>query len=240
MGTLAPEQPADSNESFPSNLAGIFSFLFDPESAARRVHTKWFWIGPLILFSIISVIASLVIMPMARHVMEIAPLPQGSTPEQFQKGLSIALLVMRVTMYLAPVVAALIFAIQTAVLLGMSAATSVHATFRQLFNLVTGCGIIQGLSALAGVVILKAKGEVSTQAELRPALGLDIFLPEGTNKVLMGVLGYFSVFELWWIVMIALIYSAAFRVSKVKALVVVLPLVLFSILLRVLGAVFGR
>lgn len=240
MGTLAPGLPTDSGEDFASDLAGMPNFLIDPEGAARRVHTKWFWVGPLILFSVISVIASVVITPIARHVMEVAPIPQGTTPEQYQKGLGIGLMIMRITTYLAPVVAALIFALQTAILLGMSAILSVPAKFRQLFNLITGCSLIQALGAIAGVVILKAKGDVSTQAELRPALGLDIFLPEGTNKVLMAVIGYFSVFELWWIAMMILIFSAAFRVSKSKAAAVVLPLVAISILLRVLGAAFGR
>ena len=77
-------------------------------------------------------------------------------------------------------------------------------------------------------------------AELRPALGLDIFLPSGTNKVLAAVLGYFSVFEIWWIVMIVLIYSVAFRVTKSKALIVIFPLIVLSIVLRVAGAAFSH
>jgi len=80
--------------------------------------------------------------------------------------------------------------------------------------LVAGCGLIQALAAIAALIVLKGKGEVSTREELRPALGLDIFLPEGTNKFLSAFLGYFSVFEIWWIVMMVLIFAAAFRVSN--------------------------
>jgi hypothetical protein len=76
-------------------------------------------------------------------------------------------------------------------------------------------------------------------AELRPALGFDIFLPEGSNKFLAAFLGYFSVFEIWWIVMIVLIFSAAFRVSKGKAFSVVLPLILLNVILRVGTAAFS-
>jgi len=240
MGTIAPELPASSGENFGSDLTGMGSFLIDPAGAARRVHSKWFWVAPLILFSIVSVIASYVIMPMTRHVMEVAPLPSGATPEQLQKGMEMGLTIQRISMYFAPIMAAIIFAIQTAILLGMSAVAGVNAKFRQLFNLIAGCSLIQVLAAIAGVVILKAKGEVSSFAELRPALGLDIFLPAGTNKVLAAVLGYFSVFEIWWIVMMVLIYSVAFRVTKGKALAVVVPLIVLSIILRVLGAVFQR
>ena len=233
MGTMAPEMPASSGENFASDLSGMGSFLMDPPGAARRVHTKWFWVAPLVLFSIVSIIASSVMMPMVRHVMEVAPLPSGTSPEQYQRGMEMGLTFQRISMYFSPVLLAVLFAIQAAVLLGMSAITSVQASFRQLFNLIAGCSLIQVLASIASVVILKAKGEVSTMAELRPALGLDIFMPAGANKYLVAFVGYFSVFELWWIVMLILIFSAAFRVSKGKALIVVLPLVLLSIILRV-------
>jgi hypothetical protein len=240
MGTLAPELPASSGENFASDLAGMGSFFLDPPGAARRVHSKWFWVGPLIVFSILALVASLITLPIARHVMEIAPLPPNTTPEQYQRGMSIGLTIMQVSMYLAPIWAAILFAIQAAILLGASAVFGVKTGFRQLFNLITGCSLIQGLSAIAGVVILKAKGDITTREELRPALGLDIFLPAGTNKVLAAFLGYFSVFELWWIVMMVLIFAAAFKVSKGKAFAVVLPLVVVSLLLRIVFAALQR
>lgn len=145
-----------------------------------------------------------------------------------------------VGIYLAPIIAAVLFSIQALILLGMSSIMSVPAKFRSMFNLVAGCSLIQLLASIAGLIILKAKGEVSTMAELRPALGLDIFLPEGGSKFLAAFLGYFSVFEIWWIVMIVLIFSTAFRVSKGKAFCVVLPLILLNIIFRVGGAALSH
>jgi hypothetical protein len=239
MGTVA-DLPAGSGEGFGSDIAGMGNFLIDPQGAARRVYSKWFWIGPLIVFSIVSILASFAIMPMTRHVMEVAPLPQGVSPEQYQKSMELGLTIQRITMYFAPIMVAFIFAVQTLVLFGTSAVMSVAAKFRELFNLVAGCSLIQVLAAIAGVVVLKSKGEVSTLAELRPALGLDIFLPAGSNRFLAAVLGYFSVFEIWWIVMMVLIYSTAFKVTRGKALAAVIPLVLLSIILRLAGAAFQR
>ncbi len=240
VGTLAPDLPASSGESFASDVAGMGNFFIDPVGAARRVHSKWFWIAPLIVFSIVSLIASYLILPITRHVLEIAPLPANATPEQFQRGVNMALKIQSIAMYFSPIIAAVLFAIQAGVLMAMSSVTGVFAKFRQLFNLIAGCSLIQALAALAAVFILKAKGDISTVAELRPALGLDIFLPDGANKILAAILGYFSVFELWWIVMLILIFSVAFRVSKGKAAVVVAPLILLSVFVRVLGAIFQR
>nr|MDQ2711800.1 hypothetical protein [Acidobacteriota bacterium] len=121
MATITPDLPANSGESFGSDLAGMGNFLIDPRGAAKRVHSRWFWIAPLILFSIVSIVASYLMLPMTRHIMEVAPLPQGTSPEQYQKGMEMGLTIQRIIMYFAPVVAAIIFAIQAAVLLGMSA-----------------------------------------------------------------------------------------------------------------------
>jgi hypothetical protein len=240
MATLVPEMPADRPESFGGDLAGMGSFFIDPAGAAPHIFSKWFWIGPLLVFSIVSIVASHMMMPIVRHVAEIAPVPPNVSPEQFQKQMEMGLKFQGILVYLAPLIAALLFAIQSGILLGTSAVMGVPAKFRSLFNLVAGCSLIQLLASIAGLIILKAKGDVSTFAELRPALGLDIFLPEGGNKFLAAFLGYFSVFEIWWLVMIVLIYSAAFRVSKGKAFSAVVPLMVLNILFRVGAAVFAR
>ncbi|MBV9406365.1 MAG: hypothetical protein JO211_13550 [Acidobacteriaceae bacterium] len=114
------------------------------------------------------------------------------------------------------------------------------AKFGWLLNVVAGCSLIQSLATLASALILKGKGEVSSMAELQPPLGLDIFLPEGTNRFLMALAGYFSLFEIWWLVIIVLVMSHAFRISKGKAFGMVLPLVLLDIVFRMVGAIFTR
>ena len=231
----AQEAPLDGHESFADDLAGIPSFLIDPQGSARRVHTKWFESREPTLPR-----AGIVLTPIAQHVMEIAPIPDGVDPAVYQQRLQQGFKFQSYAIYLAPITTAIIFALQAVVLFGVSQIFTVKATFRQMFNLIAGCSIIQLLSSIASVIILKTKGEISTMAELRPALGLDIFLPEGTNKFLMAFLGYFSIFEVWWMVMLVLIASAAFKVNKGKAAMIVAPLVLISLLFRVGAAVFQR
>jgi hypothetical protein len=239
MATTVPGSSAES-ETLGGDLAGMGSFFIDPQGAARRVYHKWFWIGPLVIFSIVSVIASYLMLPMVQHVLEVSPIPNGASPEQYQRGMDMALTIQRVSMYFSPAIVALILALQALVIWATCSVLTIDVKFRWLFNLVAGCSLIQVLASLASLAILKGKGEISTMAELRPALGLDIFLPEGTNKYAMAFLGYFTIFELWWIVMMALVFSAAFRVSKGKAFAAVLPLVAVSILLRIGSAAFQK
>jgi hypothetical protein len=84
------------------------------------------------------------------------------------------------------------------------------------------------------------KHEISSPSELRPPMGIDIFLPEGTNKFLVAGIGYFSIFLVWSLVMMILTYSAGFRVSKAKATFAVLPNFLLGFLFTLVGAMFQR
>lgn len=240
MATLVPDMPREQPEGFGSDLAGMGNFFIDPVGAAKRVFSKWFWIGPVLLYSIVSISAGYLLMPMVRHVLEVSPIPPNLSPEQYQHNIEIGIMIQRIFVFLAPVTAAALFALSAVILLASSAILSIQTRFLWLFNFVSGCALIQLLAPIASVVILKAKGDVSTMAELRPPLGLDIFLAEGTNKYLMALLGYFSVFEIWWVVMAVLIFSTAFRVSKAKAFAAILPLILLSIIFRLVGAVFQR
>jgi hypothetical protein len=240
MATTMPGSSAQGRETFGDDIAGIGSFFIDPQGAARRVFHKWFWIGPLIIFSIVSVIASYLMMPMVQHVLEVSPIPPNVSPDQYQRSMDMGLTIQRVSMYFSPLIVAAIMAVQALVIFATCSILALDVKFRWLFNLVAGCSLIQVLASLASLVILKAKGEVSTMAEMRPPLGLDIFVPEGTNKYATAFLGYFSVFEIWWIVMMVLIFSAAFRVSKGKAFAAILPLIVLSILMRIGGAAFQK
>jgi hypothetical protein len=240
MSTVISDLPAGQPESVADNLVGMGSFFVDPAGAARRIFRKWFWVGPLIVFSIVSSVASYLMLPIIQHVMEVMPIPAGADPGQFAKGMAMSMTITRISMFLTPVVAAIIFLVQSLILYGSSSVMGIEAKFRPIFNLVAGCSLIQLLSSIAALIILKAKGEVSSTAELRPALGLDIFMPEGSNKYLTAFLGYFSVFELWWIVMMVLIFSSAFRVSKGKAFAAVAPWVFISLAFRVGSALLQK
>jgi hypothetical protein len=240
MATTSRDLPAGQSETLISGLLGMPSFLFDPAQASRYVSGKWFWLGPLVVVSLISIVAGFLMIPIVQHVLEVSPIPDGVTPERYQRGVAIGTMIQKAAIFLAPLIVAVVFSIQAAVLLGTSSMFSARAKFRELFNLVAGCGLIQAIAVVAGIIVLKSKGEISSRAELRPALGLDIFLPEGANRFLAAFLGYFSVFEIWWIVMLLLIFAAAFRVSKAKAFAVILPLVLLNLLWRIGAAALQR
>ncbi len=226
MSTRSPELPSGQHASFGDDVAGMGSFYIDPAGAARRIHHKWFWVAPLILVSVVSVITGLIRLPIVEHAMESMQMPGNATPEQLATIIKWQRL--------------LVYAFDALVLFATSSALGVSAKFRSYFNLVAGLSLISMLALIASTIVLKNKREITSVAELQPALGLDIFMPEGSSKYLTAFLGYFSVFEIWWVVMAVLIVSNAFRVSKGKAFSIVAPLILIGMIFRVVLAGLQR
>ena len=238
MSTIAPELPLEPRESFADDLAGMGSYFIDPQGAAKRAFHKWFWVGPLIVMSTIAIVTQLLRLPITQQVMETMSPPNGISAEQWEKQSQVSLMIQHVLVWCSPILVLVIYAVQAVIFLAMSAILTINAKFRTLFNIVAGCSLITGVEAIASVLVLRMKAPVSTLAELKPPLGLDIFLPEGSNKLLMGLGSYFTIFTIWWMVMMVLVLAAAFRISKGKAFAIVLPWILLSLVFIVLAAVF--
>lgn len=236
-----PELPeVEEKGSLAGDFFGMFNFLIDPGAAAKLVKHKWFWVAPLILISILTIVVGTMLMPIIEQVIMSQPPPPNMDPAQYQKSLSIGVAIQKYATYAGPITNGVFWAIGALILLASCAVLQVKTKFLWLFNLIAGCALIQGIQAIATLLILKFKGEITSTAELQPAMGLDIFMPEGANKMLTGLVGFFSVFQVWYFVMIVLIFAAAFKVSKGKALAVVSPLIVIGLLFRIVGAAFQR
>ncbi len=214
------------------------SFFIDPEGAARRATHKWFWVGPLIVVSIIAIVTQLMRMPITQQMMENMSPPSGVTPDKWEKQMQISMMIQHIVVWFSPIMVMIFYLVEAAILWGMATILTARARFRTLFNIIAGCSLIASLETIASVVVLKMKAPVNSMAELKPPLGLDIFLGEGTNKFLMAFLSYFTVFNIWWIVMLVLVLAAAFRITKGKAFVMALPLILLFLVFLIIGAAF--
>jgi hypothetical protein len=234
---VAAEEPQGS---FMGDLLGMFNFYIDPQAAAKLITHKMFWIGPLVLVSAVVLAVSLLSLPIAQHVMETAPPPGNVTPDQWRAQLPMVEKIQSITVYLVPIFVIVGSLLMAGILMGSCAVGQVKAKFGWLFNMVAGLGLISVLEYVARFAILKMKSEIDSIAELTPPLGLDIFLPESTSKYVAAFVGMFSVFEIWYIVMLVLVFAAAFKVSKGKALAVVSPVIVISLALKFFQLAAGR
>jgi hypothetical protein len=238
MATVVPGLPEQSRETVGSDLSGMGNFFIDPAGAARCLFRKWFWVGPALLISILAMIIQAQMIPFIQHVMETAPLPANTDPAQYQKGIQMAITIQHAVLYIMPIFVLVILVVQAGLVMGAASVLGVKAKFVNMLNLVCGVSLIGALGGIATVIILHARGEPTTMAELRPPLGLDIFLPEGTNKFLLAIVGYFSVFQLWTIVMFVLTFSVAFRAKKGAALLSYAPVIVLTLLFTLVGVAF--
>jgi len=143
-----------------------------------------------------------------------------------------------VAIFLSPAIMVIFWAIMALIVWATCSVINIQARFAELFNLMAGLSLITVLQAVVQTVILHAKGEPSGMADLQPAIGLDIFAPQGTNHILVALLGFVSVFQIWMIVMAVLIIAAAYRVTKGKAFIAIVPLFALALLLKLVGAFF--
>lgn len=240
MATIASNLPSGHRETFTSDLAGMFSFLLDPAGAARCLDRKWFWVAPLLILSIASAVYTAVCGPLVAHFLETSPIPPNVRPDQYAQQMRVSAAIYRFMPLVMPFLTAIILLINGGILMATSSVLAVRARFLQLFNLLAGCGIMSTLQMLAWVGILKAKHEIASIADLKPPLGLDLALPAGANKFLLATLGYFSIFQIWSIVMSILVYSIAFRTSKGKATAAIMPMVGLWLFFALIGAVFQK
>jgi hypothetical protein len=113
--------------------------------------------------------------------------------------------------------------------------------FRDHFSLLAHGSLIGAIGYLAGFAVIRLKGEeLQSMQELRPAFGFDLLLADGANKYLHAALNYFSLFTVWYIVMLTLTLAAMAGISKGKAFAAIAPVWILGLVFAMVGAMFGR
>lgn len=229
------EQPAPVKASISDVVSGMLNAFIDPAAMAKQAVKKGFWIGPILLLSVVAVVFSLLTVPIALQVIQMNP-PPNLTHEQFERaypmmktayyGFSIGSPIIIVTL--------LLF---SAWLVGvLSSIIGVQAKFSSIFALMSACSLISMLQIVASYIVLRLKGDdIQSAQELQPPLGLDIFFG-GLKGVPYAILNFFSIFEIWFIVVLGLGLASLARTSKTKAFLAITPAWLVPLLLRMLGA----
>lgn len=223
-----------------SDFAGVFSFLMDPVGAAKRLPRKFFWIAPLVIVSIVYIVCGVLNFPLVQQAMMNQPPPPNASPEQFQRGMQIGLTIQKVALFFSPVIFLIMSALGALVILVGALVVGIKARFLELFNMSAGLAIIGALKVIATSVIIHAKGEPSSIADLKPPLGLDIFAPVGMSKVAVALLGFINIFDIWGFVMTVAILSIFYRVKVGRAVIATLPLYIILLLLSLVGAMFSK
>lgn len=229
------EPAAPEKATLGESISGMMNAFIDPAATAANASKKGFWILPFIVLSAVILAVSLMTAPITLRVLELNP-PPNMTHEQFEKAFPVIRGVTYGFSVAVPLII-LIVCILSAWLIGLLCSMlGMKASFRGIFSLNIVCSLITALGAVAGYIVVRMKGDdIQSVQELQPPFGLDLFF--GNLKgVPAAFLNFFSIFEIWFIVMIGLSLAALARSSKGKAFLAITPAWLLPLLLRLLGA----
>lgn len=219
-------------------LLAILNVFIDPAETVRRTAGKKLaWLAPVIVGGLIMAFYTYSIAPMTMQAMRNDP-PPGMDAAKFDQMMGPMQTMARFSAITAPVMYALITALGAALIFAMCVVLSVNVRFPDLFNLVAHVGLINALQMLAHYAVLTGKGELMSRSELMPGFGLEMFLGEGTPKMLHAFVQFFSIFTVWHIAMLAIGLAALGQVSKGKAFLATAPNWILGLIFALIGALF--
>ncbi len=231
--------PAPVTPGVGGRIAGMLNIFVDPKGAAAMIPLPWSWVWPLAATSLVVALASWVNIPLVLQVMQRNP-PRGMSLEAFDKALPMIEMTQKIAAAASPVIIVAMLALFSAVMMGACVVMDVQGKFRDHFSLLAHASLIGALQQAAGFIVIRLKGsEIQSIRELRPAFGFDLLLPPDANKLLAAVLGYFSLFTIWYIIMLALTFAHLHGVSRGKAFAVTSPVWVLAMIFAVIGSLAG-
>jgi hypothetical protein len=187
---------------------------------------------PLVIMSVISIVLGFMQAPIAMRVMEQNP-PGNMTAEQFAQARGMIETMQKVGSFFAPIIIVVITLISAGLLLLMCFMLGLKPKMSDLFTILMYSGLIVTLGQIAGFLVVRAKADqLQSIEELRPALGLDIFI-HTASKPVQAILNYFSIFTIWYLVALTVAVAALTGASKGKAFIAIIPVILIGMLLMV-------
>src|SRR5208282_468144 len=99
----------------------------------------------------------------------------------------------------------------------MGSMAGLRAKFRDIFSLMAACSLVPALQVIATYIVVRSKGdEITSQDQLTPPFGLDIFL-QNLHGALFGLVNFFSIIEIWYLIVFTFALAYLGKSSKGKA-----------------------
>jgi hypothetical protein len=207
----------EQNLSIGDGLVGMLNVFVDPKATAKRIPAPFSWLWPLIVLIVTYGAVGVLTAPYAISIADAQIAQRGLPPEQAENARRITHVISQVTPIATPVFILLFLAFFAWLAVAIGSIAGVRAKFRDMFSLMAACGLITALQAIATVIVVRTKGdEITSQEQLAPPFGLDIFL-QNIHGPLLGLVNFFSIFEIWYLVVLTIGLAALAKTTKGKA-----------------------
>jgi len=203
------QQPSVEQGGVSSALADVFKVLFEPVAVFERVRARPRFFIPFLVICVLQIVLYLVNLPYIKAAVQAqaAARPAGGPdPSKFvwigavfiPIGIGIALLIGGLLLW---------------VLVSLFGGEGKFGTLLSVSAYASIPSVI--LLAIVGAVVLHMKGvgDITSQQDLQPALGLDLLVPGATGFV-GAVLKAINPFSIWGLVLTAIGVTTTHRLSK--------------------------
>ena len=226
-----------------SGPLGMLNVFVDPRAAALRARTKLFWLWPLIALAIIYLAIGYLMLPYARQLADYRLNDMLSQQSISSANVEMARratnLITAIAVPLTPLIVIVTIVFLAWLVETAGSMTGARATFRDVFALLSACYLILALQSIAVYFVIRMRGEeIQSQEQLAPPFGLDIFFPS-LHGPAFAILNFFSLFEIWYVVILGLGFAYLTGASKAKAFAATAPAWILPLVFRVIGSLFA-
>ncbi len=235
--------PAAAAPSVGTGMAGMLNAFVDPKGLARAVPAKLFWLWPVISLAVIYGVFGYLMLPYTMQLIDSRMAQQfaqqGVPPERAERAQQIAHMFAQFTFVVTPVIVILMTIVMAWLVSVTGSVVGLKAKFRNVFSLMAACSLITALQTVAVYVVVRTKGdEIQSPEQMTPPFGVDIFL-QNIHGPLLALVNFFSIFEIWYLIILTLALAALAKSSVGKAFFALTPAWLLPLLFRVVGTMFG-
>ncbi|HEV2687330.1 MAG TPA: YIP1 family protein [Bryobacteraceae bacterium] len=229
---------AEESGSVGSGILGMFNAFVDPAGLAKAAKAKLFWLWPLILVSIVTVVVLYIMTPYTLQIAEARMAQQNIPADRMDQARHMTQIISNVIPIVAPIGLVVVLVIMAFFVNLTSSMAGLRTKFRDVFALMAACTLITSLQTIATLVVLRVKGdEITSQEQMMAPFGLDIFIP--AHGALLAILNFFSIFEIWYLVILGLALAYMSGSSKGKAFFAITPAWLIPLIFKIIGSFFG-
>jgi hypothetical protein len=234
MGQGIQQAPAEQGGG--SAFLDVFKVLLEPTAVFERVRERPKFLVPFLVVVAVQLALFFVNMPFIKAATQ-AQIAARPTPAGGPDPMSF----IWIGAVFIPIVFVIIYLLSGLVLWMLTSIMGGEGKFRTLLS-VSVYGSIPAvlLLSLIGVVILRLKGvgEITSQQDLQPALGLDLLVPSAKGFVGAFLKGI-NPFGIWALVLTAIGVSTTHRLSKQTGYVIATISFVITLLIGGLFASFG-
>ncbi len=231
---------SEATGSATDGLVGMMNVFVDPATTASKVPSRLSWLWPVLVLTIGYLVFAYLMMPYSLQLMDATLAKQNVPAESLDRTRSMMHMTARITTPMTPLFVIGFIALFALLIKVAYTMMDIRPKFRDVFSLLASCSLIGMLQYIAGYFVIRAKGDqIESSEQMTPPFGLDIFF-SGIHGPLFGFLSFFSIFEIWFLVVLCIGLAYLTRSSKTKALLAITPAWLIPLVFRIIGSLFQK